>query len=75
MRSRTTRIAIVTAALVAAAAVGAGGGATTFAALDSDEGSTTARGTHVKTCPKLVTRSGSMDPAPSTRPRTRFWIS
>ena len=39
MRSRTTRIVTVTAALVAAAAVGAGGGAATFAALGSDGGS------------------------------------
>ena len=41
MRSRTTRIATVTAALVAAAAVGAGSGVTAFAALGSDGGSTT----------------------------------
>ena len=38
MRSRTTRIVTVTAALVAAAAVGAGGGAATFAALGSEDG-------------------------------------
>lgn len=43
MRSRTTRIVTVTAALVAAAAVGAGGGAATFAALGSDGSSTTVR--------------------------------
>jgi S1-C subfamily serine protease len=43
MRSRTTRIVSVTAALVAAAAVGAGGGAATFAALGSDGSSTTVR--------------------------------
>jgi putative serine protease PepD len=41
MRSRSTRILTVTAALVAAAAVGAGGGAATFAALGSESGSTT----------------------------------
>jgi len=41
MRSRTTRIVTVTAALVAAAAVGAGGGAASFAALDSEDGPTT----------------------------------
>ncbi len=43
MRSRTTRIVTVTAALVAAAAVGAGGGAATFAALGSDGSPTTVR--------------------------------
>lgn len=43
MRSRTTRIVTVTAALVAAAAVGAGGGAATFAALGSENGTTTVR--------------------------------
>jgi S1-C subfamily serine protease len=41
MRSRTTRIVTVTAALVAAAAVGAGGGAATFAALGSESGAAT----------------------------------
>ncbi len=37
MRSRTTRVVTVSAALVAAAAVGAGGGAATYAALGSDD--------------------------------------
>ena len=43
MRSRTTRIVTVTAALVAAAAVGAGGGAATYSALGSKDGGTVVR--------------------------------
>jgi S1-C subfamily serine protease len=42
MKSRTTRMVTVTAALVAAAAVGAGGGAATYAAFDSADGGTAA---------------------------------
>jgi S1-C subfamily serine protease len=42
MKSRTTRIVTVTAALVAAAAVGAGGGAATYAAFDVEDGGTPA---------------------------------
>jgi putative serine protease PepD len=60
MRSRTTRIATVTAALVAAAAVGAGGGATTFAALDSDEGSTTVRQVTVESSQPAASTSESL---------------
>ena len=60
MRSRTTRIATVTAALVAAAAVGAGGGLTTFAALDSDEGSTTVRQVTVESSQPAASTSESL---------------
>jgi putative serine protease PepD len=60
MRSRTTRIATVTAALVAAAAVGAGGGLTTFAALDSDEGSTTVRQVTVERSQPAASTSESL---------------
>jgi S1-C subfamily serine protease len=60
MRSRTTRIATVTAALVAAAAVGVGGGVTTFAALDSDEGSTTVRQVTVESSQPAASTSESL---------------
>jgi putative serine protease PepD len=60
MGSRTTRIATVTAALVAAAAVGAGGGVTTFAALDSDEGSTTVRQVTVESSQPAASTSESL---------------
>jgi putative serine protease PepD len=60
MGSRTTRIATVTAALVAAAAVGAGGGVTTFAALDSGEGSTTVRQLTVESSQPAASTSESL---------------
>jgi len=60
MRSRTTRIATVTAALVAAAAVGAGGGVTAFAALGRDEGSTTVRQVTVESSQPAASTSESL---------------
>ncbi|HXV95032.1 MAG TPA: trypsin-like peptidase domain-containing protein [Gaiellaceae bacterium] len=60
MRSRTTRIVTVTAALVAAAAVGAGGGAATFAALGSDGGSTTVRQVTVESSQPAASTSESL---------------
>jgi len=61
MRSRTTRILTVTAALVAAAAVGAGGGAATFAALGSEAGSTTTvRETAAETAQPVASTSESL---------------
>ncbi len=43
MSSRSTRIVMISAALVAAAGIGAGGGAATYAALDSEDGGTVVR--------------------------------
>jgi putative serine protease PepD len=60
MRSRTTRIATVTAALVAAAAVGAGGGVTAFAALGTDGGSTTVRQVTVESSQPAASTSESL---------------
>ncbi|HSE80326.1 MAG TPA: trypsin-like peptidase domain-containing protein [Gaiellaceae bacterium] len=60
MRSRTTRIATVTAALVAAAAVGAGSGVTAFAALGSDGGSTTVRQVTVESSQPAASTSESL---------------
>ena len=60
MRSRTTRIVTVTAALVAAAAVGAGGGAATFAALGSDGSSTTVRQVTVESSEPAASTTGSL---------------
>ena len=60
MRSRTTRILTVTAALVAAAAVGAGGGAATFAALGSDGGSTTVRQVTVESSEPVASTTDSL---------------
>ena len=60
MRSRTTRILTVTAALVAAAAVGAGGGAATFAALGSDGGSTTVRQVTVERSEPVASTTDSL---------------
>ena len=60
MRSRTTRIVTVTAALVAAAAVGAGGGAATFAALGSDGSSTTVRQVTVESSQPAASTSESL---------------
>jgi putative serine protease PepD len=59
MRSRTTRILTVTAALVAAAAIGAGGGAAMFAALGSD-GATVVRQVTVKSSEPAASTSESL---------------